>query len=91
MGMMPATGSLRCSTLAGLLVLSVVLPPITPRTGRAEEAAKPACVINFIGHVTTDEMTRVILHADTTSAPDAFSAPPPPVPSRAPRRLGCAS
>ncbi|HZI93003.1 MAG TPA: pilus assembly protein N-terminal domain-containing protein, partial [Patescibacteria group bacterium] len=61
----PAIRNLKSSTMAGLLVLSVALPTVTPRTGRAAEAPKPACVINFIGHEMSAEKTRVILHANT--------------------------
>ena len=61
--------SLKTSTVAGfvgIMSLSFALPTVTPRTGSAEEAVRPACVINYIGHETTPERTRVILHANTT-------------------------
>jgi hypothetical protein len=56
--------SLRGSSLVGLAAISLALPPVTPRDGSAEEAPKPVCIINYIGHETTGEKTRVILHAN---------------------------
>ena len=56
---------MKSSTLVGLLCFSIALPTVMPRTGRAAEAAKPACVINFIGHEVSAAKTRVILHANT--------------------------
>jgi len=58
--------SMKGTTLVGLVAISTTLPTVTPRTGLAETPAKPACVISYIGHETTDDKTRVILHANTT-------------------------
>jgi len=60
------TSSMKCSALAALLVMLLSVPPVGPRDLFAETSTdQPAVsVINFIGHETTKEKTRVIFHAN---------------------------
>jgi len=50
-----------------IAAVALATPSVIPSTGLAagNETDSPACVINFIGHETSDDMTRVILHANT--------------------------
>ncbi len=52
--------------LTTIAAVALATPSVLPSTGMAagNETDSPACVINFIGHETSDQMTRVILHAN---------------------------
>ena len=61
--------AMKILTLGGLLAVGLV----TLTLAAAQDAKTPETVINFIGHETNDEMTRVITPANARAPPDCSS------------------